>query len=440
MPYGAHEEMHHPRPAFFSPRRLAPILAAALLAGCAAFAPAPEPTVEATPPGPPEPTLATFLVHHPERNASAGNKVAFPVTVACPSAVANVTLRAEATGVARGEAQAACGALTFLVLDVDPAAPAGLRALTLEAHAEGDLLGRNRTVASLRILPPAPGFRPGDAGRVVMTGWLDDGQVFYSNDVALADAAFARHEGFRMGAEPLPVVTNPQPSLVAGLYHGVLGLQPGESRTVVVPPALGFGEGTILEREPREETLPRETLLPVVTKSASRAQLDAYLRETGQGDVDSMRLGDRFFAEEDGNRWPYVLTARDAETVEFVLDLREGERYTLYPAWPNATEVLAVSETEAALRTTPTTSAGEAFTHRSVWPNATALVRVNETSIVLRHSPPVGLTYTTLEGEGVEIRVHEVTADHVVLARANPHPLAGRVLTADLTLVELTRG
>ena len=81
----------------------------------------------------------------------------------------------------------------------------------------------------------------GDRVRVHYTGRLDDGEVFDSSD----------------GGTPLAFTVG-DGQVISGFEHGVVGMSPGDSRTVHIPSAEAYGEHHAdgVMQVPREEFPP----------------------------------------------------------------------------------------------------------------------------------------------------------------------------------------
>ncbi|HEX2021698.1 MAG TPA: FKBP-type peptidyl-prolyl cis-trans isomerase [Candidatus Thermoplasmatota archaeon] len=422
---------------------LAFLLAALALAGCGA------PDAPASP-APPSgfvlddpPLRASALVA--SINATPGHRVTFPFHLSPVRYHGEASVEATVGG--RGAAPvrvnlSAGETVAFVPLDVPPGQPAGPADVALTVRdAAGARVLENASAARLRVLSDAPGYAPGASARVVYAGRLEDGAVFNTNDPRLADAPFPKAARYSFSDGALAVASVPVPSVVPGFHKGMLGMQAGESRTVTFGPEEGYGNATLFEREARVQALPRDERVPRGPTEVARGSFDAFIAETGQGDPADYGENDTFRLAQGPNVWTYRLLSINASSARYVLEARLGERYTVYPFWPLASEVVAVEDASVVLRTTPATRADEPFTMRQSWPDMTALVSFGDESILVRHSPPVGLRYTSVrEGRpAVEATVHEVTQTTIVSSYANPSPLAGRTLTFDILVLDLAR-
>lgn len=387
---------------------------------------------------------------HDELSAAAGHDVTFPVTLRNRDAQprdAKVVVAAEGfsgeTGLASVPENGA--ATVFLTVRVPADAAEGAHKLGLRiVDAAGATSREAPDALTVRVIGDAPSFGPNDSATILYTGRIaETGTVFFSNDPALAALSFPRVDNYRAGTSPVRVTTTPEPSVIEGLYRGMLGMRQGESRAVAVPPEQGFGPATITEERPRVETLERERDLPIREQTAPRSRFDQHVRDTGQGDPAAFEAGDKFLIRDpSGADLPYLVVALDAEQVQYHYAPDVGDRLTLYAPWPNASEVVAVGNATVRFRTTPTTAEGEPFTYLDHWPNMTAVASLDASSIVLRHTPPVGQSHEERDAASPTPRryeVSEVREDAIVLAYPSDNPLAGRTLVFDVRLVELTK-
>jgi FKBP-type peptidyl-prolyl cis-trans isomerase len=112
-----------------------------------------------------------------------------------------------------------------VVVFAQPATMATAQAATAQAASQ-PTAGAGLVVRTTH--PGSPGARKGDTVFVIYTGKLTDGTVFDSS---------ASHGGrpfrFKLGEDPS--------SVIKGWEQGVLGMQIGEKRELVIPPALAYG-------------------------------------------------------------------------------------------------------------------------------------------------------------------------------------------------------
>lgn len=382
-------------------------------------------------------------------NASAGHTVTFPVTVQ-NRGDAPVEFTLVASGLAESRAGPATappeGSVTlFLPVEVPAGTSEGTHALDVRIESgAGEALRTREGFLRVRVLPQGPGFADGDTAQVVYTGRIaDTGRVFNTNDPLLANGEFARTDTFRASPGLLPVESRPRPSVVEGFYEGVQGMQPGESRTFTFPPEKGYGNATTEESVERDERLQRRFTLNKSVDFVTRDAFDDYVENTtGQGRAADYGEGDLFHFEQGANRWPYEIVSINATEVGYRIAAKEGERFTLYPFWPNASVVEVANEANVVFVTTPTTAQGETFTMKQYWPNMTALKEVTDEEIVVRHSPPVGFTYRmpVQFSQPRQGTVSAVTDTDIVSVFPSSHPLAGKALTFDVYVAELVKG
>ena len=81
-----------------------------------------------------------------------------------------------------------------------------------------------QTVEIKQLAPPQSGAKNGDTLFVIYTGKLTNGTVFDSN-------AGGRLFRFNLG----------EGSVIKGWDQGLLGMQVGEKRQIIIPPSLGYG-------------------------------------------------------------------------------------------------------------------------------------------------------------------------------------------------------
>ncbi|HWH08947.1 MAG TPA: FKBP-type peptidyl-prolyl cis-trans isomerase [Candidatus Thermoplasmatota archaeon] len=381
-------------------------------------------------------------------NATGGQAVTFPLVLQNRGDVAaSVSVRAvgegieAASGVARVPAKG--NATVFLTLPVPAGAAPGERAIAVSLlDGEGAVLRERAEVLTLRVLGPGKGFGEGDTAAVRYTGRLASGKVFDTNDPFVNVLNLPATEQFRPHGSDALMVEHDRPQVIRGFVEGLVGMQAGESRTVTFPPEKGYGPATVPQEVDREETLERVYVLDLQTDAVGRDVFDEYVNSTSQGQGSDFEPGDVFRFEQGPNRWPYRITSISAERVGYRLAVDVGERYTLYPFWEGASEVVEVNETHVRFVTTPTTAVGSTFTMRSYWPNMTTLVSATDDALVVRHSPPVGFKYTqpATQFEGpADAVVQEVREDVIVVGVRSSHPLAGETLTFDVEVLAITR-
>lgn len=380
-------------------------------------------------------------------NATPGQDIAYVVTVG-NRGTTDRHVQIEAVGVATGKSalttiRANSTAGIFVPVRVADALAAGEHALDLRILEGDDAVRERKGALTLTILPEAPGLEPGDSAEVIYVGRLTaTGRVFNTNDPAIVNVPFPKTDSYRFSQGLLPLQTAPRPNVVPGLYEGMLGMQPGEHRTVSFGPEKGYGNATEEQIESREEVVVRDLTLLNDVQRVARATFDEYILETQQGRPADFAPGDVFTLEQNYNDWPYRIENITPQVVEYRLAAAVGEVYTVYPFWPNTSVVTGVNDTHVSFRTTPTTAVGERFTMKAFWPQMTAVREVDETRVIVRHSPPVGYSYTTVTqlGQPREATIKEVLEDRIVVAFPSANPLAGKDLTFDVILVSLTKG
>lgn len=404
--------------------------------------------------------LVSASLPHEALNATGGHAVTYVVVVQNRDAVARDTGVVLSGDGLEGRSQVrtvpASGNATFFVtLDVPADLAQGEHALRLTlVDAQGETLREREDAAVLAVLAPAPGYEPGDSVTTRWTGRIAaTGRVFETNDPALLRANLDGTSTFRFSPNPFPS-RGPQP--LPGVQSGMEGMQAGESRTFTVPAAQAYGNATMEQRVPREESLPRlftftddcsaedeaEGRCSAISRVVGRAEIARYLESTGQGDNTTIQEGATFNLTQGPNVFVERISDVTDTDARITLVLEEGDAFTFYPYWPNGTVVTEANATHAVLTTTPTTSQDEGITMRAAWPEMTHVVEVTDTEIIVRHSPPVGYSYTSPGGIGqtpTQVTVSQVTEDEVVLSAPSNDPVAGQDVIFDVTLLTLAK-
>lgn len=283
-----------------------------------------------------------------------------------------------------------------------------------------------RVSVTVTVASPEP-LGEGAVALVDLTFRTRDGAVANTNREAVVDSPLSRTADYRPPeeTEPFPVLLSPQqlpPQLLGPLAAAAVG----HSLTIEMPDF--YGPVSQEEEVDRTEEVPRtrDEQRYVEMPRAQAEQAGFVTAETEVGDALPV-----------GGPVPYVVETLDDETFRAEVDLREGDRLTLHPAWPDATVVEARGAETVTLRTEPPVAEGERFTWNPDWPEATEVASVEGDVILLRHSPAKGTTYTTTtqQGASVETTVVAVGPETITISRANPHPLAGRTVFIELTVV-----
>lgn len=394
-----------------------------------------------------ESQLVTFTAARAELNATPGHTVTYVLSVTNRDVASrDVTVRVSGEG-AQGESEITTvrGNTTvgvFVPVDVPADMSEGVHALDVEIASGERVLREREGGLSVRVFGAGPGFEQGDSVEALYLGRLSaTGRVFNTNDPALVGVAFPKTDSYRFSQGVLRVQTVPRPTIVQGLYEGMLGMQAGETRTISFGPEKGYGPASEEETFAREESITRDLTLSNDAQQVPRATFDAYINESGQGDPSAFQPGDVFLLDQNGNDWPYKVVDLGDTVVQYKLAAEVGQAYTVYPFWPNASVVAAIDEDNVTFRTTPTTEPGETFTMKAFWPDMSTIASSNETHVVVRHSPPVGFTYTTVTqlGQPREATVKSLGETEIVVAMPSANPLAGKDLTFDVTALSIAK-
>jgi FKBP-type peptidyl-prolyl cis-trans isomerase 2 len=393
------------------------------------------------------------------RSATAGHTVSYLVTVV-NRGVTERTFHVEVDGIATGRSSEAAVASNsslalFVPVDIPANAPEGVHGLTVRVVSGDRILRARDNAVSLTILPEAPGVQVGDRAEVRYLGRLaDTGRAFASNEQALVGAPFLKTDAYQYNPAMLPVSTEPR-NVVLGIYEGILGMQPGETRTLTFGFEKGYGPPSENDTVPRREVIERTLAAHNDVQRVPRATFDDYIVETRQGDPATYGLNSTFTLDDDQNVWPYRIVTFNEQLVEYKLAAKVGDTFTLYPYWPQGTEIIEIDEEDVVFFTTPTTApapegtcpprqggaGSDCFTMRQEWPEMSTLdAEPNATHIVVRHDPPAQYRYTTAQsGQTREVVVAALGEDEITVAVAAQHPLAGRTLTFDITVVSVTK-
>lgn len=381
-----------------------------------------------------------------ELNATPGHTVTYVVTVTNRDSAAR-TVVVEVAGVVSGRSMATTvRGNTNESIFVPVTLPAELRvgAHPLDVRVlDGDALIRERKhLLTLNVLPEGPGFTAADLAEANYVGRLTaTGRVFNTNDPALVGLSIPKTDTYRFSQGLLTVVGEPRPNVVQGLYQGMLGMQPGESRTLSFPPELGYGPATSEERYPRDDIIQRDISLVNSPQRVTVADFNAFINESRQGKAGGYQVGDTFNLTQNNEQWPYEILNISQAGVEYRLVAKVGDAFTVYPFWPKGSVVTETNGTHVSFRTTPTSPEGAKLTFRQFWPEMSTVHSVNETHVVIRSSPPMGYSFTSLTqaGEPREARVTNVGEDQIVVSFPSSNPLAGKDLTFDITVVALEK-
>lgn len=375
-----------------------------------------------------------------ERTTAPGNTVAFPLAVG-PNATSvgqgNLTVAATDAGDLEVDAPDPVslrenGTGVFLTVHVPEGTDTGDHTVSVEAQV-GEAAGPTLDL-TVHVEEPDDVVDDGERVSVDYVGRFANGSIFATSIEALNSSAHPKAGIYTGGNhEPLNVTVGPNAPFIQGFNDGIVGLGVGHDASLEVPPGQGYGNATTTETEPRRETLDR-----VITED--RVFNISRERVAQQGLVnESSEEGDHVTVGSGGQASTYNITFLNETRVELTLVVEEGDIKTHYPQWPDSSEAQSVNETHVEWYVTPTTDEGEDFTYHSYWPNATRLVEITNDTIVLEHTPEEGLTYSPGAAPGGQEAptrtVVEVNEDEIVVEEENPHPLAGKTLVFDVTVL-----
>lgn len=274
----------------------------------------------------------------------------------------------------------------------------------------------------IHVAEPEDVLASGDVAVTNLTLRTPEGALALTTEAAVDAAPLEHTEGYQSSPEPLDLPLDPQAGLPEAMMAALEGTGIGHSGTVELPEF--YGALVVEHEQPRTESIERVQERQAVFEAPREAAEQQGLIEAGAEEGDIIELGGL----------PYEVEQINETIVQARLAVSEGERYTVYDAWPDASQVESVGEDVVRLRTDPPEGT---FTWRTEWPNATEVAAMNETTIELRHSPEEGLQYTQMGQQGpVELTVKAVREDAIVLEQENPHPLAGQTMVLDFTIEE----
>lgn len=379
-------------------------------------------------------------------NVTPGHNATYVITISNRD-TATRDLTVEIDGVASGRAattsvRGVSNATVFVTVEVPASLAAGEHELDVRVLS-GDRAVRERTgLLTLRVLAPGVGFEVGDVAETYYTGRLSaTGRVFNTNDPILVGLGFPKTDSYRFSQGLLPIASDPRPNVVQGIFEGVLGMQPGETRTLSFPPELGYGPSTQEESLPRDDSLQRNITLRNDIQRVTREEFESFLNESQQRKAGGYQVDDVFMLDQNDDLWPYRVVTISEEIVEYKLVANPGDAFTIYPFWPDGSVVAFSNDTHVGFRTTPTTQVGEKITVKQYWPLMSELKSYNETHISIRNSPPVGYTFTEVSqlGQPREATVKELSETRILVALPSPNPLAGKDLTFDVTVLSIEK-
>lgn len=375
-----------------------------------------------------------------------GNQFSVPVVVVSNQAD-NQTIQVSGDGVVDGSigtvaSESATGGFTLLEA---PAGLSGTQTLDLQVQA-------GAAEATIQVIVKAPAGDTEAAANhratVDYIGRLADGKIFDTSVREISLGPFPTTETFRQRTNPQPLQVNLDPQagqVISGFRDAVQGLEVGETQTAILPPSEAYGAARVHENVSATTDLQKQEEVPRFLRDFPRNQLppDFGIEDAEEGD----RINYTTSQGEASLTFMFRLVEKGNETVTLERMERVGDTTTFYAPWPNATEVVEVTEETIVFETTPPEGLGS-FTwdvnpnsHMASWENATTVDQVNETTIVLRHQPEEGLEYEASSNPRAPPQtytVHEVTDEEVHVSTSNPNPLGGKTLFFDVRVVALT--
>lgn len=221
--------------------------------------------------------------------------------------------------------------------------------------------------------------------------------------------------------EPQPLALSPQ-QLPPILLDPLTALAVGQTVTISLPDY--YGPLHEEHERPREEALERHRETPRYETVDRQEALQSGIIDESTQEGDTL----------DAGGFTYRVETLNETTLRVELDADEGDRVTLYDAWPEATTVQLRDATTVVFRTDPPDDGS--FTWNPGWPDATTVAELTDEWITLRHSPAEGTRYMAQTQQGP--REHEIVSvgDNVIIINeTNPNPMAGQTFYLEVTMV-----
>lgn len=326
-----------------------------------------------------------------------------------------------------------------------PSDLASTQTLDLEVQA-----GTGQADLEITLRPPGGDTEASGSHQAVVNyvGRLTDGKVFDTSVSEIGLGPFPKTDTFRPRPNPQPLSVNLDPTagqVIEGFRSAVEGLEIGETNTAILPPSQAYGAARVHQNLSATTELQRQDEVPRFLEDFPINQLppDFGIEEAEEGDTINYTTsrGDTTLTF----RFRLIEKGEDAVTLERMEQV--GDTTTFYDPWPNATEVVEVTDQTIVFETTPPEGIG-AFTwdvnpnsHQAAWENATTVDQVNETAIVLSHQPEEGSTYQAASNPRAPPQtytIHEVTDEAIHVSTSNPNPLGGKTLIFDVWVVDLS--
>lgn len=284
-------------------------------------------------------------------------------------------------------------------------------------------------VLGIDVAPATNPLRDGETAMLDLVLRSSDGVLAFTTREDVDAAPVPRTPDYTPPepAQPTPVQISSQSGLPPDLLASLQASDVGQSGTVAMPDF--YGPEQTERSESRDEAVERE-----IAQQRHAEIPRAQAEQQGLVGPDSQE-GDTVQA---GGPISYRIERLNETVVRFVMDVSEGDRFTFHEAWPNATEAVHVDEDQVVLRTDPPVAPGERFTWRPEWPGATEITSIDDDVIVLRHTVEVGTEYTSqnAQGQSTAAKVVSINETDILVQEENPHPLGGRTIMIDFTVVE----
>ncbi len=254
----------------------------------------------------------------------------------------------------------------------------------------------------------------GDTVSVMFVGKLKDGEVFDTNIESVATEAGLEN----IHTDPLTFKVG-SGQTIAGFDAAVVGMQPGETKTVEIPPEEAYGgyNMDLVQEFPKTRELNRTDQVDRTTEIPTDAFNQAFGEDPEMG---------KTYSDE---RLPfdYEVTGISGDNIELSVDQEIGDTVTFSGAdWES--EIISMDNDYVTIRHNP--EDGQMV--ESIF--GMAKITLTDDKMVIEESPKQGDVIQTMYGNAV---IKEVT-DDVVLLDMN-HELAGETLVFEIEVTDIEK-
>lgn len=253
----------------------------------------------------------------------------------------------------------------------------------------------------------------GDKVSVLYAGRLPNGKLFDTNIESVA-----KKEGFNRTVFPALEFVVGSGQMIQGFDEAVVGMRKGETKKITIPPekAYGLPDPTRVISSPRETKFNRTESIPLVNQVPAEQFIQFFgPRQNGEEFIDP------------NTKFTYRVLNTTNGIVSFKIVLEQGKTYR-FPGAAWNTTVLRIEGDKAMVRNSP----GETDIQTEF---GVTTLRYEIDHIILKVNPTVGTKINSLFGTVTITAVDEknFTVDL-------NHELAGKTLTFDIEIVNVTKG